>query len=220
MTGMRMPTIAAAFALASILASPAATWASSGGAATQDADAAAPVMAVWVPRKVTFQYMGFTSHYSCDGLKDKVSTILAAIGAQPGFRVTARGCLNPRTGAERAPVVEIVAALPHAATPEILAEAAAAASKQELAEKAGGKPDPVFEAAAEFPAVVQRVEFRDSQVGPIEAGDCELLDQMRDGVFAPLGVKVVVNQLRCVPHQILVGSVALTVEVLQPLPEK
>lgn len=181
------------------------------------ADAAAPIMAVWVEKKVTLQYMGITSHYSCDGLKDKVRTILQEIGARPGFRITPRGCVNPRHGAERAPIVDIVAALPQPATPAVLAELAASTSKAELAAKAGGKPGPAAEATAEFPARVRRVEFRDSQVGPIEAGDCELLDQMREGVFAPLGAKVVVNRLHCVPHQVMVGSVDLTVEVLQPV---
>ncbi len=180
------------------------------------ADAAPPIMAVWVEKKVTLQYMGITAllvrRTEGQGAHDPQE-----IGARPGFRITPRGCVNPRHGAERAPIVDIVAALPQPATPAVLAELAAATSKAELAAKAGGKPGPAAEATAEFPARARRVEFRDSQVGPIEAGDCELLDQMREGVFAPLGAKVVVNRLHCVPHQVMVGSVDLTVEVLQPV---
>lgn len=81
------------------------------------ADATAPVMAVWVEQKIDFTYVGFTSHYSCDGLKTKVSKILKEIGARPGFKVTARACMNPRHGAEWTPMLNIVVATPRQATP-------------------------------------------------------------------------------------------------------
>ena len=91
--------VLAALAAFSLLAPPAAdseTTPTAGSAA----DGAAPVMAVWVEQKIDFTYVGFTAHYSCDGLKGKVNSILKEIGARPGFKLTARGCMNPRHGAE------------------------------------------------------------------------------------------------------------------------
>ena len=81
-------------------------------------EAVAAVNAVWVERKVSFTYMPLTSYYSCDGLRDKVRWIVNELGAKPGFKVKSRGCVNLQ-GPEAFPGVEIVAALPAAATPEL-----------------------------------------------------------------------------------------------------
>ena len=187
--------------------------------AGSDADTTAPVMAVWVEQKIDFTYVGITSCYSCDGLKSKVGLILKEIGARPGFKVTLRACANLRGGVERSPIVEIVAAMPQAATPEVLAEVARQASIRELAAKAGGKSAPGAEATAEFPARTRRVDFRERPVGPVQAGDCELIETLRDKVFVPLGARIVEDHMHCVPHQIIVGGVSLVIEVLEPLPQ-
>jgi len=184
------------------------------------ADGPAPVMAVWVEQTIHFPYMAFTAYYSCDGLKTKVTSILKEIGARPGFKVTARGCMNRQNGAEWMPGLDIVAAMPRVATPEVLAELANSASRRELEAKAGGKPAPVAEEAAQFPARVRRVDFRDSPSGLVQPGDCELIEQMRDKVFVPLGAKVVVNRMGCVPHTLSNGIIVLSIEVLEPIAKK
>jgi hypothetical protein len=209
---MRLTVIAASSLLAPVpvMAQAPAT----GGSA----DTTTPVMAVWVEKKINFNYVGFTAHYSCDGLKTKVSSILKEIGARPGFKVTARGCMNPRHGAEWTPMLDIVAAMPRAATPELLAEIARDASRQELAARAGGKPAPAAEATAEFPARTRRIDLRDSPTGLLKPGDCEVIDQMRDQVFVPLGATVVVNRMDCVPHTLNNGIIDLSIDVLEPIP--
>jgi hypothetical protein len=184
------------------------------------ADTTTPVMAVWVEKKINFNYAGFTAYYSCDGLKTKVISILKEIGARPGFKVTARACMNPRRGAEWTPMVEIVAAMPRPATPELLAEIAKDASQQELAARAGGKPAPAAEATAEFPARTRRIDFRDSPTGLLQPGDCEMIDQMRDQVFVPLGATVVVNRMGCAHHTLNNGTIVLSIDVLEPVPTK
>jgi hypothetical protein len=188
-------------------------------AATPSADAAATVNAVWVERDVTFTYMPLTSYYSCDGLRDKVRWILKELGAKPGFKVVARGCIEVQ-GPEVFPGVRIVAAFPAPATPELLSQLASEASKRELAARATGKPDPVAEATAQFPARVKRVEFRSggSSIDDLQDGDCELMEQMRDRVFGQLGVKVVEDRIHCVPRQVSIGAVRMTVELLEPVP--
>jgi hypothetical protein len=214
---MKIVNLAAVTALS--LLAPRAAGAEAAPSAASAADTTAPVMAVWVEQKIDFTYMGFTSHYSCDGLKSKVSTILKEIGARPGFKVTARACMNPSRGAEWTPMLNLVVATPREATPEILAQVANDDSRRELAAKAGGKAAPVVEATAEFPARMRRIEFRDSPSGLVQPGDCELIEQLRDKVFVPLGAKIVENHMACTPHQLGIGIVKLSIDMLEPIPQ-
>jgi hypothetical protein len=48
--------------------------------------------AVWTPRELTFVYQGFTSHFSCDGLRDEVRAILLELGARKDLTVTEASC--------------------------------------------------------------------------------------------------------------------------------
>jgi hypothetical protein len=187
--------------------------------AATSGEATAPVMAVWVEQQIHFPYMAFTAYYSCDGLEAKVKQVLAAIGARPGFTVHARACLNPRRGAELLPSVDIVVAMPQAATPETLAAVAKAASTQELVARTGGQAAPASEATAEFPARLRRIDFRDSPTGLLQPGDCELIEGMRDWVFKPLGATIVVDRMSCIPHTLNNGIIVLSIDVLEPVPQ-
>jgi hypothetical protein len=175
------------------------------------------VDAVWMEREILVTYMAFTSFYSCRGLRDKVAWVLEELGARPGFTVTTRGCVEV-TGPEVMPAVRIVAALPVAATPEVLAELASGAAKRELAARATGQAPAAAEATDRFRAAPRRVEFTSRPGGPLQDGDCELIEQLRDQVMVPLGAKIIDNAVRCVPRQVRPGAVRLTVEVLQPVP--
>jgi hypothetical protein len=178
----------------------------------------APVMAVWVEREVNFPYKGLTSYYTCDGIRLKVSAILKMIGARPGFKVDARMCPNyPRP--ENMPWVYITAALPQPATPELLAELAKPDAKQELVARVQNKDKPVAEATAQFPARWERVRIVGKPTGPVQLGDCELVDEMARMAFTQLGARVVSNEMACVPKQVNAGSVRLTLEVLKPVPQ-
>src|SRR5580692_9206669 len=48
--------------------------------------------AVWKAQRVDFLYVGRTSRYSCDGLRDKVRAMLIDLGARRDPAVTAIGC--------------------------------------------------------------------------------------------------------------------------------
>src|SRR5579884_669143 len=41
-----------------------------------------PQAAKWVKKKINFTYQGFTTHYSCQGLRDKVRDVLLQLGAR------------------------------------------------------------------------------------------------------------------------------------------
>ena len=177
------------------------------------------VNAVWVEHEVNLNYTGFTSYYSCDGLRDRVVWVLKELGARPGFKVTTRGCLRG-TGAEVMPGVRIVAALPAEATAEVLAQIASDASKRELVARTTGNAAAADEATAQFPARVKRVEFRSGISRDLQDGECELMEHMRRQVFGPLGVRVVEGGTSCSPRQVTLGAVRMTVEVLEPVPEQ
>jgi hypothetical protein len=184
-----------------------------------EADASPTVMAVWVEKKISFAYMGFTAYYSCDGLRYKVKAILEEIGVRPGFKIQARGCVH-LSGPEDMPMLEIVAATPREATPEVLAELEKDAAKRELVSRYGTEDAAATEATAQFPARVRRIDFRDSATGLVQAGDCELVEQLRDRVFVPLGAKVVVDRMGCVPRQLNIGIINLSIEMLEPVPQQ
>jgi len=205
---------------AALLAVASAFFATSEAPAQEVPAAPATVNAVWVEREVGFNYSGFTSYYSCDGLRAKLEWLLGEIGARPGFKVRTRGCVR-LSGAELMPGARIVATVPLEATPELLAEIASDASRRELAARAKGGSVPVPEAAAQFPARVKRVEFRSARgnFDGLQDGDCELMEQAQRQLFPKLGVRVVEGQISCTPNQLTLGAVRMTVEVLEPVPE-
>src|SRR5579863_2263750 len=47
---------------------------------------------VWQEHQVDFPYLGFTSHYSCDGLQDKLQLLLRQLGARSDAKVLSYGC--------------------------------------------------------------------------------------------------------------------------------
>jgi hypothetical protein len=48
--------------------------------------------ASWKHQQLKFDYTGFTSHYTCDGLQSKVRQVLKYFGARDGIKVRATGC--------------------------------------------------------------------------------------------------------------------------------
>jgi hypothetical protein len=185
-----------------------------GSAPKDDGVDTGPVNAVWVDHDVSFTYTGFTSHYSCSGLESKVEYVLKSLGARPGYKVSASGCTS--SGPELMPHVRIRAALPMAATPEVLAEIEKQRAKNELAARAGGKPVAATDAAtAQFPATWHVVKFEGTPMSNVQDGDCELMEQLLDRVLKPMGVREVKGSgLNCVPNQISMNAVNLKLRVL------
>ena len=64
------------------------------------------IEAVWAPRRITFFYQGFTTHYSCDGLRDQIREMLAKVGARH-LEVREYGCTR-LVGADPFPGVRVV----------------------------------------------------------------------------------------------------------------
>lgn len=174
----------------------------------------APVDAVWVDHDLGFTYAGFTSHYTCGGIEGKVKYVLKQLGARPGYKVNAAGCYD--SGPELMLHVRVRAALPMPATPEVLAAIEKTRAKSELAARANGKPAASGDAAtAQFPATWRVVTFDSSPMSDVQDGDCELMEQLVDKVFLPMGVREMAgSRLNCVPNQHTQHAVSLKVRVL------
>jgi len=62
------------------------------GAAESAAPPADVQPAAWTPKELTFVFQGFTAHYSCDGLLDKIRHVLGELGARDDLKVNYYGC--------------------------------------------------------------------------------------------------------------------------------
>lgn len=196
-----------------------------------DGGPAGTVPAIWVTKELAFTYFSTTSMYYCDGLRTKVKWVLEQLGLMDGSKVRIRSCFSTGgpevrygpagpefySGAETTPRVVIEAVVPQRVTSDLLAALDATAGERELLARVRGESSVVDNAEAQFAASTRKVSFDDaSRRGRIEAGDCELIEQMRDHVFKPLGFKIVEDKMNCVPNRVQRGSVNLQLEVLEP----
>ena len=193
-------------------------------------DPSRTVKAIWIAREVEFTYYSTTSLYYCDGLREKVKWVMKQLGATDASKINVRSCFNsgangvtfgpildPLSRAEPSPRVVIEVVVPQRVTPELLAELSEGQGERELIDRVRGETSVVGNPEAQFAASTRQVTFDDgARRGRIDPGDCELIEQMRDAVFVPLGFKIVEDNLYCAPNRVTPGSVNLQVEVLEP----
>ena len=154
------------------------------------AQAVAQVDAVWVPRHVSFVYQGFTAHYSCDGLRDKVREMLSKLGAR-NLEVREQGCTR-LVGVEPFPGVRV--------TMQVLVRASL---------EHGKNTGPVV--AAHW----QNVVLMPSNASVAEQGNCELIEQFKETFLPLFTARSISYQSNCFPHQLTLGT-HLSAEVLMP----
>lgn len=174
-------------ARAAVLAALASGLCASASAAPQPAAGAAA--AVWSPRQTHFVYQGFTSKYSCDGLRDKMRKVLLDLGARPDLQVSTYGCSRP-SGPDPFPGVRIkMDVLQPAPTPSAGKDATVAAHWK-----------------------TTHVRLEQDPVGA--AGDCELVEQIQQKILPLFTTRNVEYHSNCVPHQLSVGGTQLRADVL------
>jgi hypothetical protein len=195
--------LASTFGLATVLCT----------AAARADDAAS---AVWKTQEIQFNYFGFTSTYTCDGLRDRVRAILQQVGADKDMKVSTFGC-GAMDRPTRLPSLKIVLSTPVPATPENIAAISKQAEEQASDKKSKGKQPQRADTTDQFPAIWRTVDFRKSNV-QARSGDCELMEQLRDQVFKKLSVRIVDDHLNCIPNQISIGQPDLKVAALVPAP--
>lgn len=154
---------------------------------------------IWQKHVFTFQFMGFTTTYSCDGLADKVKVLLIAAGAradsksQPG--VCSRGWGRPDKFAQAN------------LTFYTLVPAGADSSSD-------GTP---------VSGTWRAVNFAVRSPRQLGVGDCELVEQFHSRLLPMFATRNVDSHTTCVPHQESGSVINLKFEsfaAMPPMPAK
>ncbi|MDE2136849.1 MAG: hypothetical protein KGJ68_05385 [Gammaproteobacteria bacterium] len=145
--------------------------------------------AAWVQKEINFRYVGFTTKYSCDGLRDRMQRILLKLGARDDLNLTGYGCMGVNSP-ETTPGVRIVM--------HVLQPASAGAGRTMARWK-----------------TVDLLADRDL----LEAArDCELISQLDRDILPLLAVRNVNYSAVCPVHEPPVGGTRLKLDVLVPAP--
>jgi len=145
--------------------------------------------AVWTEKTVHFVYTGFTTHYSCDGLREQVRDMLLQLGARKeDLKVRESGCTRLAGAPEPFPGLDIKM---HVLTP-----VTGAASQPVVA--AHWKP----------------IDLLAHHPGLDAAGQCELFEEVKHDILPSFTVRNLDFIAECVPHQLTPGAQRLKAEVL------
>ena len=164
-------------------------WAAEVGAGTATGESQP---AVWTEKEVTFVYQGFTTRYSCDGLRDKVRAVLLDLGAEKkGLKVLQLGCSSASGRPDPFPGVRV---------------------KMSVLQPASGAADDKAPVAAHWKPV--DLKLRDSFT--TDSGECELVEQIRHKIVPLFATRNVDLRTNCIPHQATAARPTLRLEVLAP----
>src|SRR5437016_11159442 len=146
--------------------------------------------AVWMPKELHFDYRGFTTKYSCDGLRDRMRNLLLELGARPDLQVRGYGC------------TQLVG-------PDPFAGVSIKMNVLQPAGKPGGQAVP-----ARWKTVdVLATDPNDRD--PIDAAaDCELIGEIRQKVLPLFATRNVDSLPTCEAHRLVPGGTRLKAEVL------
>ena len=163
-------------------------------AAAQADDSASPAgTGYWKSHKYSFQYMGFTSTYSCDGLADKLKVLLLAAGARGDLKSQPGACASGFGRPDKFARAEL--------TFSTLAPADGGIA-------AGAKP---------VNGALRPVSFTSLSPRDLRLGDCEVVEQFRSQVLPMFATRNVVNNTTCIPNQESGSSIDLRFEVFAPV---
>jgi hypothetical protein len=142
-----------------------------------------PQPAVWKEQRMDFTYMGRTARYSCEGLRDKMRSLLLDLGARRDLKVSVLGCDEsaPLARGNLAPSLSLVfssPALPDAAVQPLHA----------------GDLTPVDARYVSF--TLTSDAFRNYGIG-----DCELVEEFARQILPKLATRDVKQDITCVPFQ-------------------
>ena len=153
--------------------------------------AEAPIKAHWITHEFNLTYMGFTTHYTCDGLQSDLREILLQLGARKkDLKVRQAGCSN-FNGPSPMPGVR--------------------GSFSVLVPDEADTPASVR--AQWRPLDLMRKLNYNSDL----TGNCELLEQVRREILPMVSSRNVNIVTDCFPHQASVGGVSFKLDVLLPV---
>jgi hypothetical protein len=148
---------------------------------------------VWQKHDYNFQYLGFTTTYSCDGLASKLKVLLIAAGARADAKSVSAGC-SPGYG-----------------VPDKFARANL--KFHTLAPIGNGE-----NTSPPINGVWRSVVIADRSPREVAPGDCELIEQFRDKVLPMFTTRNVDNRMTCVPNQVSGSVINLKFEVFTGVP--
>jgi hypothetical protein len=173
------------------LAAAACAWAADGGA---------PMAAVWKEQHLRFSYMGRTSRYSCDGLRDKVRAMLLDMGARRDLTITALGC-DPAAAQ----------AGPGSPGPSL-----------NIGFSSPALPDPnarpMHTDLAALHARFEAFTIGSDVFRNMSVADCELVEAFARQILPRLATRNVKQDITCVPYQQGGGRFLVRGEVLRSVP--
>ncbi len=157
-----------------------------------DAAAAPAVEAVWTPKELNFTFLGFTAHYSCDGLQGRMQKILLHLGARPAdLQVLPGPCAASFGRPDHFPTVRV---------------------KMNVLVPATGKTGDAD--VPTVPAHWKLVDLTAAKDVVKEAGDCELIEQVKQRVLPLFTTREIDYTSTCIPYQLTIGGTQLRAQVL------
>jgi hypothetical protein len=166
-------------------------------------DTGAPIAAVWKEQHLNFFYMGRTSRYSCEGLRDKVRAMLLDLGARRDIRVTALGCADAAARARPdspGPSLNIVVSTP--ALPD--------ASAKPL------RPGDLAAVDARF----ETFTIASDAFLNMSVADCELVEEFSRQILPKLATRNLTQHIACVPLRQSGGRFLVRGEILRTLAQR
>ncbi len=147
-----------------------------------------PAAAVWQAYDLDFHYFASGTYYNCSALETRLETMLRQLGAEKDVRATVTGCFGT------ADVGNMLSARIHVRMPAL----------------AGDAP------AESFMATTKTITLKSGRSGDSSGGDCELLEQVRDQILPTLKLKVVKDDLNCIPNSANPPNRSLQIVALLP----
>jgi hypothetical protein len=157
-----------------------------------------PVWAVWKEQHVRFAYLGRTSRYSCEGLRERVRALLLDLGARRDMRVVSVGC-----------------------DPSGQAAGSAAASKLDVAFFSLGLREAKLSASDVAASVASAYEPFAITIDPfrnIGVADCELIEEFALQMLPKFATRNLQEKIACELPQGGAGAFVVRGEILRNSP--
>jgi hypothetical protein len=149
----------------------------------------------WQKHEYSFEFMGFTSTYSCDGLADKLKVLLIAAGARHDVKSQPGACASGFGRPDKFSRASL--------TFYTLAPAGANTPAPE------GKP---------VEGTWRPVSISDRSPRELSTGDCELIEQFRNTVLPMFTTRNIEDRTTCIPHQESGSVINLRFETFATVP--
>jgi hypothetical protein len=152
---------------------------------------------VWQKHEYSFEYFGFTTTYSCDGLAGKLRILLIAAGARADAKSIPGACGRAFGSPDKFARARLTF---YTLAP--LGNPLGNAEKASLPVNGMWRP----------------VAFANRSPREVALGDCELIEQFRDKVLPMFTTRNIDSRMVCIPNQLSGSGINLKFEVFAGAP--